>query len=397
MRADSVDVLVVGGGLVGASAALAAAELGFAVAVVERQCPEPSRGVLGMDLRTVALSPASRAQLEALAVWSELTPAPYRAMQIWEERGAAELRFAAQEVGHAELGWIVEVNAIGLALWRKLELHPRITCLLGTTPGSIVPDAKAVTVDLGGKRLRARLLVAADGARSAVRELLKVGIAELATDQMALATIVRTERPHGETAYQRFLLDGPLAFLPTLDAHGVSVVWSQSAKMAERRQKLDDAGFCAALAHASDHRLGDIVATDRRLTFPVSQAIADSVNPHPRALIVGDAARVVHPLAGLGVNLGFEDIAGFTRVLRGARGEDPGSAGRWREFARRRKVRGVAMMRFLAGLRAFYGLRQPLPHWMRNTGVRFVNASQPLKRHLIREAFGVGPIARGLQ
>ena len=392
-----VDIAVIGGGLVGATAALAAAELGFSVAVVERHRPERNEGALGMDLRTVALSPASREQLEMLAIWDDLAPAPYRTMHVWEERGAAELRFAAQEVGRAELGWILEVGTITEALWRKLESNPGVTCLLGESPVSIVPGAEAVTLQLGGERLQARLVVAADGARSVVRKQLGVGVAELATDQMAQATIVRTEFAHGAVARQRFLLDGPLALLPGNSARTVSVIWSQSARMAERRQQLDDTEFCAALASASEHCLGDLLAVDRRLLFPVTQQFADSVNPHPRALVIGDAARVVHPLAGFGVNLGFEDVAGFVRVLRGAVEQDPGRVGRWREFARRRKVRGMAMMRFLAGLRAFYELRQPLPHWLRNAGVRFVNSAQPVKRQLIREALGIGPLAKTLR
>ncbi len=397
MRTESVDVVVVGAGLVGATAALAAADLGFGVALVERRRPRLGRGALGMDLRTLALSPASRAQLEAAAVWCDLVPVPYRSMRIWEERGASELRFEAEAVGRAELGWILEAGCVTVALWRRLESHPNVACYIDESPCLLAPEAEAVTVEMGGERLRARLVVAADGARSAVRGQLGVGVRELPTDQTALATIARTERPHGAMACQRFLLDGPLALLPGRDPRTVSVVWSQSAALAERRQQLDDRGFRAALADASENCFGDILAVDRRLTFPVSQAIAESMNPHPRVLIIGDAARVVHPLAGLGVNLGFEDVAGLTRVLRGAAGKDPGTDGRWREFARRRRARGIAMMRFLAGLRAFYGLRQPLPHWLRNLGVRFVDSAESIKRQLIREALGDGPIARDLR
>ncbi len=394
---DPVDLVVVGAGLVGAAAALAAAELGFSVAVVERRPPKRLRGALGMDLRTVALSPTSWAQLEALAIGCDSAPAPYRTMRVWEERGAAELCFTAQEVGRAELGWIFEVSSITAALWRQLQSNPRINCLSGAILEAIEPGPKVARLEFDGTRLAARLVVAADGARSAVRDKLGVGIGELTTDQMALATIVKVEQPHFATAYQRFLVDGPLALLPGRDAQTVSVVWSQSTAQARRRQRLNDAEFCSALARASEHCLGNILKADQRLIFPVSQAIADSMNPHPRVLVIGDAARVVHPLAGLGVNLGFEDVAGFARVLRDAGRQDPGGAGLWRDFARRRKVRGIAMLRFLAGLRSIYGLRQPLPHWLRNAGVRFVNAAQPLKRQLIREALGIGPIARSLR
>ena len=175
------------------------------------------------------------------------------------------------------------------------------------------------------------------------------------------------------------------------------MVWSQSAECARRRGRLDDAGFGAELARAAGFGPGEIVAVDERVTFPVSQAIAHRVNPHPRVLLIGDAARTIHPLAGLGVNLGFEDVGGLLRVLRRVADGDPGAGGLWGAFARRRKARGLAMMRFLAGLRAFYGMRQPLPHWVRNLGVRLVNRAGPVKRQLMREAMGFGPIARTLR
>lgn len=392
-----MDILVVGGGLVGAAAALGAAALGFSVAIVERQRPERARGALGMDLRTVALSPATRTLLEELDVWPDLNPAPYRTMRVWEERGAAEIEFEAAEAGRAELGWILEVGEVTEALWRRLDACPRVACRLGASLAQLAPGADGVEVSLEGGRVDARLLVGADGARSAVRALSGTGVEELKTDQMAIATVAATARPHDGVACQRFLLDGPLALLPARDPHRVAVVWSQSAQCARRRGGLDDAGFGAELARAAGFSREEIVAVDERLAFPVSQAIADRVNPHPRVLLIGDAARTIHPLAGLGVNLGFEDVAGLLRVLRRVAGGDPGAGGLWRAFARRRKARGVALMRFLAGLRSFYGMRQPLPHWMRNLGVRLVNRSGPIKRQLILEAMGFGPVARTLR
>ncbi len=397
MPPEAVDVLVVGGGPVGAAAALGAANLGMRVALVERRRPQSGIGRLGMDLRTVALAPSSRELFEELDAWQDLAPAPYRSMRVWEERGAAEIRFDAAEVGRRELGWILENGAVTAALWRRLEDCPRVTCLVGDALAALTPHADRVVASLAGGTLDSRLVLAADGARSAVRSKLGVGVDALETDQVALATIARTANPHESIACQRFLLEGPLALLPGNDPHLVSVVWSQPAASAERHKQLDDDEFAAELAGAAGLGRGGIVEVDERVTFPVSQIIASRVNPHPRVLLIGDAARVIHPLAGLGVNLGFEDVAGLLSVLRRVADRDPGADGLWRAFARRRRARGIAMLRFLAVLRAFYGMRQPLAHWLRNTGVRMVNRAGPIKQQLIQEALGFGPIARKLR
>lgn len=397
MPLDPVDVLIVGGGPVGAAAALGAAGLGLSVAVVERRRPQRGNGRLGMDLRTVALAPATQALLEELGIWGDLAPAPYRSMRVWEERGAAEIRFEAEEVGRTELGWILEVSRVTAALWRRLEDCSRVTCLIGEPLAGLKPRVDRVEVGLGGETLGARLVVGADGANSAVREKSGVGVRELETDQVAIATIAVTAEPHEGVARQRFLLDGPLALLPGNDPHIVSVIWSQPAESAHWRVRLDDAGFSAELERAAGFGQGEVVEVDERVSFPVSQMIANRVNPHPRVLLLGDAARVIHPMAGLGVNLGFEDVAGLLKVLERQTNIDPGADGIWRAFARRRKARSVAMMGFLAALRAFYGMRQPLLHWVRNMGVRLVHRTGPVKRQLIREAMGFGPVAEKLR
>ncbi len=397
MRPDSFDVLVVGGGLVGASVALGAAALGWRTAIIEQQRPEPGRGRLGMELRTVALAPTSQALLADLGLWREIPAVPYRSMRVWEERGAAQLDFAASEVGRAELGWVVEVGVLSAALWRRLESHSDVECLVGEPVADLSPVPGGIAVGVGGGTVRGRLVIAADGAHSAVRERLGVAVREFETDQVAIATVARTARPHGQAACQRFLLEGPLALLPGNSERLVSVIWSQPTASAARRQGLGDAGFREELGRASGYCHGEILDVDRRVGFPISQAIGATPHPHGRVLLIGDAARVVHPLAGLGVNLGFEDVAGVLERLRRALGEDPGAAGRWRAFARRRRARGMAMIGFLAGLRAFYGMPQPVAHTVRNLGVRFVDRAGPLKRQLVREALGFGPIAARLR
>ena len=396
MGADSVDVLVIGGGLIGASAALGIAASGRRLALVDQRRPSVQPGRLGADLRTVALSPASQTLLRKLGAWEDLKAAPYRSMRVWEERGGAEIRFHAQEAERDELGWIVEVGPAVAALWRRLESCANAQCLVESL-AEVKPTEETVAVQVGERRIQARLAVAADGGQSAVRSQLGVQVKAWETGQVALATLARAERPHQGTAFQRFLLDGPLALLPCADARTVSVIWSQSAVSGQRRLALDDEAFCGELTEASEGCLGQIQEVDRRQTFSLAQSATAMLNPCQRVLLIGDAARVLHPMAGLGVNLGFEDIAGLLQGLAHPQAEDPGAPGLWRAFDRRRKARSLSMTQFLAGLRAFYAMPQPAASWLRNLGVRWVDGFQPLKRQIIREALGLGPIAQRLR
>ncbi len=388
---EDFEVAVVGGGPVGAAAALGLAEAGRRVALVERRQPQIEVGPLGMDLRTLALSPASQALLAGLGLWDGLKPTPYRAMRVWEERGTAAIRFQASDVGRAELGWMQEYGPLAQAAWQRLAEHSHAELIVGQAPSAVEPQRDAVAIDVGGRRMRARLLVAADGAQSRVRERLGVKAQVQDTGQVALVSVVRTTAGHGSTAWQRFLHDGPLALLPGHDESTAALVWSQSPTAAARRLDLDDGAFSAELTRQSEACMGEVCALDRRLTFPLVQSVAASFNPHPRVLLIGDAARVLHLMAGLGLNLGFEDVSGLLRTAQGAL--DPGAPGLWRTFARRRKARAQAMVRMLATLQGFYAFKQPAIQWLRNTGVRLVNDFAPLKRQIIIEAMGLGPLA----
>ena len=391
---EDFEVAVVGGGPVGAAAALGLADAGRRVALIERREPQVQAGSLGMDLRTLALSPASQALLADLGLWSALKPTPYRAMQVWEERGTAAIRFEAQDVGRAELGWMQESSPLAQAAWQRLAKHSNVELVVAEPPAAVEPQRDAVAIDVGGRRMRAALLVAADGAKSPLRKQLGVNANVQDTGQVALVSVVRTSEGHRGTAWQRFLHDGPLALLPGCDARTAALVWSQSPSAAARRLDLKEDAFRAELTRQSEACMGEIRDLDRRLAFPLAQSVASSFNPHPRVLLIGDAARVLHLMAGLGLNLGFEDVGGLLRTVRGAL--DPGAPGMWRTFARRRKARAQAMVQLLAALQGLYGFKQPAIQWLRNAGVRLVNDFTPLKRQIIIEAMGLGPLAERL-
>jgi len=385
------DVAVIGGGLVGAAAALALAQASFSVALIDRSEPVIQRGELGFDARTVALNPASLALIQELGV--VLPRHPFVRMVVWEEAGTRWIEFHAEEVGKSSLGAIVEVSPAVVALWQVIAKQPRLVRITGEAVSAVMPGPEGVRLMVAGRPVRARLLIAADGAQSTIRALLGVTAERFETGHAAIATVVETERPHLDTAWQCFLHDGPVALLPLPDRDGhhyCSVVWSQSRDRAEARMALGDVGFANALEAATEKRLGRIAAVDRRFCFPLEQQLAERFQPSPRVLLIGDAARVLHPLAGQGVNLGFEDVAGILDVVRRTGLAGLGEGEIWRAFVRRRRVRAEIMVRAMDAFRRVYGSADPTFQWLRNLGVDFVNSTPLIKTQLMRQALGLG-------
>jgi len=385
------NIAVVGGGLVGASAALSLAQSGFAITLIDRQRPQLSTGTLGIDIRNVALSPASRQLLDSVGVFSAVQCAPYSAMCVWEQWGSGQVTFAAADVGRTELGWLVEMSPLLCAAWTQLDALDNVEVLLDTIT-DVAPEETGVALQFAtAPARRFDFLIAADGAQSIVRQALNLNVVSQALDQVALATVVRTARPHQHTAWQRFLTEGPLAFLPAPDEHLCSIVWSQSKASVKRRLALDDDAFCAEIGHAIEHRLGDVTAVDKRLAFPLRQQRVINCAPHARVLLVGDAMRVVHPLAGLGVNLGLEDVNQLLLVAH--RHADLAAPGIWQRYARQRQVRSQMMIQTMAALQKLYSNTNPAVTLLRNFGVQSFNALDGLKRQVMREAMGLGALS----
>jgi len=392
MADDAVDVVVAGGGLVGAAAALACARAGASVRLLDRHAPTATYGASGFDARTVALNPASASLLRGMGVDLTAGAQRFARMYVWEEYGTRHIEFAAADVGRSELGWIVEVSPATVALWEALAREPRVSCATGASISDLRPRVDSVEVAWADRRVRARLLIAADGGQSTIRALLGVGAERFATGQAAIATIVETEAPHQDTAWQRFLHDGPLALLPLPargERHFCSLVWSQSVANADARMALDDVAFAHAVTAASEARLGPIRAVDRRHRIPLEQLLAERFQPSARVLLVGDAARVLHPLAGQGVNLGFEDVAAIRAVVERVGTEGLDDPAIWRPYARQRRARGEVMVRAMDAFRRVYALDDPWLQWLRNVGVDAVNRTPFLKTQLMKEALGL--------
>ncbi|KQZ66638.1 MULTISPECIES: FAD-dependent oxidoreductase [unclassified Lysobacter] len=343
-RRGPLDVLVVGAGVVGAAAALAFARDGLEVALVESREP-PHWREDAPDLRVYAFAPDNAALLDGLGVWKGVTDAraqPYRAMRVWDAAGGGELSFEADAFGRRELGWIVEHGLLVDRLWAALPAAGvRLYCPEQVTGLEQAPDGDSAELLLaGGTRLRARLVLAADGAESQLRSL--AGIEAPAHDygQRGLVAFVDHELPHQATCWQRFLPTGPLAFLPYAGHGGrrSSIVWTLPDAQAERLLQVEDAEFLRELGHAFGGRLGAATAVSRRVAFPLRRQLAQKY-VSGRVAIAGDAAHVVHPLAGQGVNLGLRDVAALRKVLADAqrRGADLGGTSRLQRWERERR------------------------------------------------------------
>jgi ubiquinone biosynthesis UbiH/UbiF/VisC/COQ6 family hydroxylase len=390
-------VLVAGAGTVGlAVAALLATgrcSERLRVQVIEAR-PVPRWRAEDTDLRVYALSRASQQLLEGLGVWNTVRAAracAYRRMHVWEgdPSGAAQVSFDSADIGEPDLGHIVEDSLLRSVLVDVVAAAPNAELTIGSALGALELGRREVTGKLAnGGEVRGTLLVAADGSESPVRGLLDLPVASRSYEQTALVTHVASTLPHRDTAWQRFLPDGPLAFLPLADGRS-SVVWSLPTERARSLLAAGDAELAAELQAASAGALGELTVSAPRAGFPL-QALHALRYCSSRAALVGDAAHTIHPLAGQGMNLGLLDAACLAAVIEDAvlAGEDPGDLKVLRRYERQRKGDNLQMLLALDGLHRLFGL----PAWaapLRAAGLRAVDSSGAAKRLLMQRALGL--------
>jgi 2-polyprenyl-6-methoxyphenol hydroxylase-like FAD-dependent oxidoreductase len=373
-RMQSLDILVRGSGAVGMTAALALARQGLQVALVEP--PQAAPG--GPDLRAYALNAASVALLEQLKVWSAL-PGDARTrvqdMRIEGDAPGAALDFSAWSQGATELAWIVDAAELDRALRAAVSFAPHI---------AVFADAQAAA-------LAAPLQLLADGKDSPERKRLGVQMPRQAYGQRAIAARLRSAQPHAGLARQWFRSPDVLALLP-LDrpqpGHGLGLVWSVPDARADELMALDDAGFESALMDASGGAAGPLTLTSPRAQWPLALARADAVCG-PGWALIGDAAHIVHPLAGQGLNLGLADVAALAGALAD---REPwralGDVKLLRRYARARLADTVLMGRVTDGLLHLFASPQPWLKELRNRGLGLVNQAPAIKRLLANRALG---------
>ena len=388
------EILIVGGGMVGAAAACALAQRGFRIRLLERREPDCGWPREGFEIRVSAISRASRNIFEHLGAWPEMVRrriTPYERMVVWEA-GGGEIRFDAAELGEPELGHIIENGVIQCALWAVLRERPEVEVITGAELLSFEPSERrpALRVKQEGeeRRLEADLVVAADGARSQLRELAGISTHGWSYDQHALVCTVKAEEGNQATAWQRFMPSGPLALLP-MERDWFSIVWSTSPEEAARLAELEPEAFDEAVTHASEARLGRLTLEGERGIFPLRLQHAGRYIA-PGLALVGDAAHVIHPLAGQGVNLGLLDMAELVDVLVRAREKHRplGHEQTLRRYERARKGENIAMQGAMDLLKRLFSNEIPPVKLARNLGLDLADRLSPLKRLLVRNAMG---------
>jgi len=386
------DVVIVGGGMVGLTLACALGGRNLQVAVLEAgelqtEWPEESIG-----LRVSALTHATRKVFESIGAWGGMVRhrvTAYGDMHVWDAAGSGEIHFDSAEVGASSLGYIVENRIIQSELLRQARHYDNIQILSPTRWQQWHETDEALVLQLeDGRELTTKLLVGADGALSPVRERAGIETKGWGYDQHAVMAIVRTERPHQHTCWQRFLPEGPLAFLP-MHGNYSCVVWSAEPEHAAALVAMEDEVFKSELAAAFDFKLGAVVEVRERGKFPLRlQHTLDYVKP--RIALVGDAAHAIHPLAGQGVNLGVLDAAALAETVLAAyqAKRDIGALHNLRRYERWRKGQNVTMMLSMDGFKRLFGSDLAPVQWARNAGLNVTNSLPPLKRFFMDYAMG---------
>lgn len=346
-------------------------------------------------LRVSAIATGSAELLNSIGAWARVRDTrvcAYECMRVWDESdssdSSAALRFDAAEFAVPQLGFIVE----------NVLLQHAILDVLDTVDIELVFNARIASIDKpggrsqlqldGGRTLDADLIIGADGARSFVRNCAGIETRDFPYGQTAFVTHLRPENPHRDTAWQRFLRDGPLGMLPLSDGR-ISVVWSTSDALTERAMGASDAELGEILSEASDYVLGDLEVAGPRGAFPLCARHAKQY-VMPGVALIGDAAHTVHPLAGQGANLGLRDAATLADVIDQAlgNGEHPGDRPVLRRYERARKSENATMLHFMTGLNRLFATDSALVRELRAMGMRLFNHSGPIRDRMVKAALG---------
>ena len=385
------DVVIVGAGIVGLTAARMLSEYCDRVALIDQGEASVWHQDDAFDLRVSALNLASIELFKANDVWHSVQSMrvyPYSTMHVWEGDQDASVSFNASDTAHDILGVIVENNVLSTALSQMLEGCANVTRFTHSSLQTLtaISDAAMLAELDNGTKLSAKLVIGADGQRSKVRESVGIGVAVQSYNQMGVVCNVLTQQSHQQTAWQCFTEHGPLALLP-LSEQQCSVVWSVPENISNDLLAMDDAAFNSTITTAFKNELGEITLTSARKKFPLQGAQADSYIEQ-RVVLMGDAAHTVHPLAGLGLNLGLEDVATLVNLIK----ESPRPLGSERvlsQYARARSSENLLMQRSLELIDNLFIQENAVYKTLRSTGFKLTDKFLPLKLLFMRRALGV--------
>jgi 2-octaprenyl-6-methoxyphenol hydroxylase len=393
------DVVAVGGGLAGLAAAIACATAGVRVASIDR-LPPATRADEPFDGRSFAIAHGSKRILDGIGVWPlvEAEAQPILEIRVADNHAPLFLHYDHREVGDDALGWIVESRHLRRALAQRLAALETLVALAPAEVASVERDRTGVQVVLqDGRRVRARLAIAADGKASALRREAGIRTVEHRYGQDAIALTVHHEKPHYGIAVEHFLPAGPFAILP-MTGNRSSIVWTERRDLAPALMALDEARFLEELRQRFGSFLGEIGVAGPRWHYPLSVVHAARMTDR-RLALVGDAAHSIHPIAGQGLNLGIRDVAVLAELVVDAcrLGLDPGAPDVLERYEQRRRLDSLALTAVTDGLNRLFSNSIPPVKLVRDVGLALVGTKPltPLRKTLMRHAMGIlGPQPR---
>ncbi|MGB0495671.1 MAG: UbiH/UbiF/VisC/COQ6 family ubiquinone biosynthesis hydroxylase [Kangiellaceae bacterium] len=401
---NKFDIIVVGGGMVGLAMAAALAESKLKILLIEKQDLDTSlsNGLLEnqpiedqeFDTRVSAISPGNRQFLSQLQAWQNIPKfrqANYEHMKVWDGDGSGKIEFSAAKIAQRDLGVIVENQVIQTALIKQIKSFGNIETRFGVGLKEIesLVDEVMVVID-NGESYKSQLLIGADGANSAVKEKLGMNTTQLDYEQIAFVANVKTEKPHQNTAWQRFTPYGPVAFLPLANENLCSVVWSIDKEQAESLKDIDKQAFAKKLQFAFESKLGEVTAVSEYSGFPLVKRHSQNYLSD-RVALVGDAAHTIHPLAGQGVNLGFQDVACLSKLILklNSQQRDIGKKENLRSFERERKTENLIMQNAMSGFKNLFANQSMPVTLLRNFAMSAVDKMPMAKEMIIKKAMGI--------
>lgn len=388
------DVIVVGAGMVGLTMANLLAKQELSVAVFDRQAP-PEKPNAEQRLRVSAISRASENILRHLGCWNDIAlykARAYEYMHVWDVAGKGSIAFDAAAIGEPNLGHIIPNVDIQGALWQSLTEQPKVSLMTDVTLAEASWHEDAVKVSLDdGSEYSAKMVIAADGAHSWLRDQAGIAMHSKPYEHWALVATIKTEKPHGNCARQAFLETGPLAFLPTSDKHECSIVWSTSESEVRALCEMSDDDFNTALTIAfGEEHLGNLSCQSKRLSFPLIARHADKYIK-PRLALIGDAAHTIHPLAGQGANIGILDAASLAEIIaeNQQRGYDFSTHANLRPYERWRRSENQLMLDSMRAFRELFAGDDGVKAKLRSFGMSQLNQLPMIKKPVIESAMGM--------
>ena len=393
MVAYDYDLLVVGGGMVGASLACALGDTPLRIGVVESHAAQTEWPADSYDIRVSAITRATEKVFQMVGAWEGMVArrvTPYSAMEVWDATGPGAIGFDCADLGEPNLGHIIENRVILAALLERMAQFENVELLCPAKVAELQRDENEVRLSLqDGRSLNARLIVGADGANSWVREQAAITTTGWPYEQTAVVATIKTAEHHKGVAYQRFMPEGPLAFLPMPNGLS-SIVWSTTPERAAGLVEMAEEQFLAELQQAFGDKLGAMLSTGPRGAFPLLLRHANRYSDE-RLVLVGNAAHAIHPLAGQGLNLGVSDIAALAEVLLQGQDakQDIGELSLLRRYERWRKADNVAVMAAMDGFKRLFSNDIAALKLVRNIGLGLADRSGPVKNMMMRRALGL--------